>query len=254
MYTIFITEDNELNAHVRERIMQRSKLVDNLHFLTAPLYKGQDMSKYTVMMEYFKPVSKQYKSELLTRSKDLYENCIEYILPLDTEVTSEPGSVEIQLTFTYIEMDEDGAVIQRVRKTSPGELKITPIAAWSDFIPDEALSALDQRLLYLLARQQHLEDLQNAYMEEKADDISYENNVLQLLANGKKIGSKHEIASGQSSNDVIEFDPKTTSRMSKMLDTNNKYNTSYKKSNLTNNPVSSGDVNVSSENIKTILF
>lgn len=250
MYTIFITEDNELNAHVRERIMQRSKLVDNLHFLTAPLYKGQDMSKYTVMMEYFKPVSKQYKSELLTRSKDLYENCIEYILPLDTELTSEPGTVEIQLTFTYIEMDEDGAVIQRVRKTSPGELKITPIAAWSDFIPDEALSALDQRLLYLLARQQHLEDLQNAYMEEKADDISYENNVLQLLANGKKIGSKHEIASGQSNNDVVEFDVGLDSHIAHFADTNSKYNKGYN----TNQNINHKEDNVSSDDIKTILF
>lgn len=250
MYTIFITEDNELNAHVRERIMQRSKLVDKLHFLTAPLYKGQDMSKYTVMMEYFKPVSKQYKSELLTRSKDLYENCIEYILPLDTELTSEPGTVEIQLTFTYIEMDEDGAVIQRVRKTSPGELKITPIAAWSDFIPDEALSALDQRLLYLLARQQHLEDLQNAYMEEKADDISYENNVLQLLANGKKIGSKHEIASGQSSNDVVEFDVGLDSHIAHFADTNSKYNKGYN----TNQNINHKEDNVSSDDIKTILF
>lgn len=253
MYTIFITEDNELNAHVRERIMQRSKLVDNFHFLTAPLYKGQDMSKYTVMMEYFKPVSKQYKSELLTRSKDLYENCIEYILPLDTELTSEPGTVEIQLTFTYIEMDEDGAVIQRVRKTSPGELKITPIAAWSDFIPDEALSALDQRLLYLLARQQHLEDLQNAYMEEKADDISYENNVLQLLANGKKIGSKHEIASGQSSNDVIEFDVGLDSRIAHVADTNSKYS-KYNKDYNTNQNVNHKEENISSDDIKTILF
>lgn len=250
MYTIFITEDNELNAHVRERIMQRSKLVDNLHFLTAPLYKGQDMSKYTVMMEYFKPVSKQYKSELLTRSKDLYENCIEYILPLDTELTSEPGTVEIQLTFTYIEMDEDGAVIQRVRKTSPGELKITPIAAWSDFIPDDALSALDQRLLYLLARQQHLEDLQNAYMEEKADDISYENNVLQLLANGKKIGSKHEVASGQASNDVVEFDVGLDSHIAHFADTNSKYNKGYN----TNQNINHKEDNVSSDDIKTILF
>lgn len=250
MYTIFITEDNELNAHVRERIMQRSKLVDNLHFLTAPLYKGQDMSKYTVMMEYFKPVSKQYKSELLTRSKDLYENCIEYILPLDTELTSEPGTVEIQLTFTYIEMDEDGAVIQRVRKTSPGELKITPIAAWSDFIPDDALSALDQRLLYLLARQQHLEDLQNAYMEEKADDISYENNVLQLLANGKKIGSKHEVASGQTSNDVVEFDVGLDSHIAHFTDTNSKYNKGYN----TNQNINHKEDNVSSDDIKTILF
>ena len=33
MYTILVTESNELVTSVKERIMQRSKLVDSLHFL-----------------------------------------------------------------------------------------------------------------------------------------------------------------------------------------------------------------------------
>ena len=32
MYTFLINEDNTLTASVVERVMQRSKLVDNLHF------------------------------------------------------------------------------------------------------------------------------------------------------------------------------------------------------------------------------
>ena len=214
MYTFLITESNELLASVRERIMQRSKLVDKLHFLTAPIYKGEDMSKYTVLMEYITPVSKQYKSEFLTLSNELYKDNLEYTLPLDTELTGEPGQLEIQITFSYVEMDEYGKTIQHIRKISPGELTIVPIAAWSDMIPDAALSALDQRLLALQARQEQLEDLQNTYMEEKADDLSYENNVLQLVSNGKKIGSKHTISPSGSGEgvtgefDVIEFSDK----------------------------------------------
>ena len=49
MFTFLIGEDNTLTASVVERIMERSKLVDNLHFLADPTYKGVDMSDYTVM-------------------------------------------------------------------------------------------------------------------------------------------------------------------------------------------------------------
>ena len=73
MYTILVNETNELVTSVRERIMQRSKLVDSLHFLVDPAYKGIDMSDFTVMLEYILPVSKEYKSEILSKSDNLYK-------------------------------------------------------------------------------------------------------------------------------------------------------------------------------------
>lgn len=39
MYTFLINEDNSLTASVIERIMERSKLVDSLHFLADTTYK-----------------------------------------------------------------------------------------------------------------------------------------------------------------------------------------------------------------------
>lgn len=50
MYTFLINEDNTITASLTERIMQRSKLVDNLHFLADQTYKGVDISDYTVML------------------------------------------------------------------------------------------------------------------------------------------------------------------------------------------------------------
>lgn len=44
MYTFLIGADNTLTASTTERIMQRSKLVDSLHFLADPTYKGVDMT------------------------------------------------------------------------------------------------------------------------------------------------------------------------------------------------------------------
>ena len=147
MYTLLLNESNELITTVKERIMQRSKLVDNLHFLVAPAYKGIDMSDFTVMMEYLMPVSREYKSEILVKSDALYKDMLEYKLPFDTCLTKEAGSIEVQLTFTRLTLDAEGNNIQQVRKTSPASIKILPITAWSDIIPDEALTALDQRII-----------------------------------------------------------------------------------------------------------
>ena len=59
MYTILLGEDNELVTSVQERIMQRSKLVDSLHFLVEPIYKEENMAEYECLMEYILPVSRE---------------------------------------------------------------------------------------------------------------------------------------------------------------------------------------------------
>ena len=175
MYTILINEDNTLTASVVERVMQQSKLVDTLHFLADPEYKGKDMRDYVVMLEYRLPVSKKYRTEFLTLSDELYKNKLEYKLPFDTALTSEAGVIEFQLTFGNIEMDAEGRTTQYIRKVGPGEIKIIDVYDWAATIPDEALNALDQRII---------------------DNLSYKNEMLQLTANGNPIGNAVQIKSG----------------------------------------------------------
>lgn len=193
MYTFLINEDNTLTCSVEERIMERSKMVDNLHFLADTTYKGVDMSDYTVLLEYLLPVSKRYKTEILTKSDELYKNKLEYVLPFDTNLTNEPGDVQIQLTFSNITMDPDGKTTQHVRKVGPGVVHIVPISAWSDVVPDASLTAVDQRILALEALAKSLQDRNQAIFDSKADNLSYEDQVLQLTANGKKIGNAIKI-------------------------------------------------------------
>ena len=147
MYTILVNDNNELVTTVKERIMQRSKLVDDLHFLVAPTYKNIDMSDFAVTMEYVLPISREYKTENLVKSDELYKEKLEYKLPFDTCLTKEHGKVEVQLTFTKVALNAEGKSIQQVRKTSPAVITIVPISAWSDMIADSALTALDQRIL-----------------------------------------------------------------------------------------------------------
>ena len=91
MYVILVENDNSMQTTQKERIMQRSKLVDELWFLVPPDYKGYDMSTFTVLLEYVLPVSRKYCSEILVRSEDGYQGRLKYLLPIDTNLTSEAG-------------------------------------------------------------------------------------------------------------------------------------------------------------------
>lgn len=192
MYTLLLNETNELITSVKERIMQRSKLVDNLHFLVEPNYKGLDMGEFSATMEYVLPVSREYKTEALVKSDSLYKDMLEYKLPFDTCLTKEAGKIEVQLTFTKVELDADGFAKQMVRKTSPATIAIVPISAWSDIIADSALSALDQRLIQVDAIINAANEFNQYLYETKADNIIFDKktNTLQLTAGGKTIGNK----------------------------------------------------------------
>lgn len=205
MYTILVNDNNELITTVKERIMQRSKLVDNLHFLVNPMYKNVDMSEFTVTMEYVLPVSRAYKTEILVKSESLYKEQLEYVLPFDTCLTKEAGKIEIQLTFTKVSLDEEGTAKQQVRKTGPTTITIVPITAWSDIIPDSALSSLDQRLIMVDAMIQAANEMNQHLLDSKADDISYNvnTNELQLLANGNTIGKRVAVKSNVDLSDGV---------------------------------------------------
>ena len=195
MYTILVNNDNTLLTTVKERIMQRSKLVDSLHFIANKIYKECDMETFNVMLEYILPVSKEYKSEILVLSNNDYDGSgkyLEYILPFDTNLTKEAGQIEVQLTFTKVELDAEGNGIQYVRKTSPCAITIVPVSAWSDIIPDSALNAVDQKMLEMDARMKELEDIAFDFAGTKADNLIYnvEDQTLQLTASGETIGRK----------------------------------------------------------------
>lgn len=192
MYVILVNEDNTLTASKKERIMQRSKLFDSLWFLAEPTYKNYEMNKCTVVMEYILPVSKKYCSDILELSDDGYQEYLKYVVPFDSKLTAEAGEVELQLTFIYSDLDENGDSIQRVRKTSTANVNIVPISAWSDIIPDSALSALDQRIIKLDSQLKEIADINEVYSASKADNIKYDADAqtLQLLSGTKEIGDK----------------------------------------------------------------
>lgn len=204
MYTILIKDNNEMIGSIIERIMQRSSGIDKIRFLVAPTYNDIDMADCTLLLEYRLPISKELKSIILEKSEELYRDNIEYLLPIDINLTKEAGKIEIQASFLRTTMEADGAVTSKVRKIQPYFIDIIPISAWSNMIPDSEFAAIDQRILKLDAIANQLSETNNSIMDSKADDISYKDNTIQLLANGKKIGTSH-VLDQQKETDLIDF-------------------------------------------------
>lgn len=193
-YMILVNDDDTLYGSKKCRIMQRQKLVNDLVFVVSPIYRNvHDMTKASVLLEYLLPISKKYKTVYLELCDERYNECfLQYKLPLDTDITSEHGAVELQLTFAYVEMDENGKMTQRVRKTSTTTMEVTPISKWSDIIPDSALGGLDQRLIVMNAQIQALDEYMNALDNNQVDGLVYDDKseTLQLSARGTGVGNK----------------------------------------------------------------
>ena len=192
MYTIIVCDDNSLYGAKKEKVIQKEKLFNKLWFLVAPHYNGYDMSQCTVTMRYLLPISKEFVTETLVLSEERYEEYLKYILPIDTCLTKEHGDVELNLTFTLLDVDDNGNIIQRVRKTTNCIITITPIPNWDALIPDSSLAALDQRILKQDAQIRALTELAESFDNNQVDNLVYDdiNETLQLYANGVGIGDK----------------------------------------------------------------
>lgn len=172
IYTLLVQDDNTLFASKKTAVMQYSKLVDSLLFLCPLKYNDENMMDYnTVLLEYLTPVSRTYNTVFLTRLPELYNGHIQYVLPVDTAITAEAGDVELQLTFIRTEADsESGTINEHTRKIGSYRLKVFPIANWSQFIPDKALTVLDQKIARLLALQEEITEMQEAIINGTIDD------------------------------------------------------------------------------------
>ena len=191
-YVFLLEKDNLLTTSHREVIMQREKLVNEIWFLVNPEYNDNDMSIFNVMLEYILPCSKEYHALDLVQDPAGYQEYLKYVVPLDTNLSSERGDIELQLTFLYVGLDADGNGVQKVRKTKPAKLHITPGAAWSDIIPDSALSVIDQRIIKTQAQINELGYYAEVINENQVNNLKYDanNETLQLMAGTKGIGDK----------------------------------------------------------------
>lgn len=189
MYTILLNSDNELITTHAEKVMERSNLFHTLCFLVDPGHNGFNIPDFTVFLKYKTPVTNTCRIAALKPSQELYHGKLAYQLPFGTNLTAEPGKVEVSLMFTAIDLNPDGSFSDPALETEKAYIPIIPVSTWSYLIPDDALDPILQIAQVLLANGKYLEEAARIYDQTKADGLRLDHvkKELQLTSHGEPI-------------------------------------------------------------------
>lgn len=191
-----MNSDKTLTTSERTKIYQRDKLVDSIQFLFPKSYQTFDITKSNAVLQYT-DLANIAHAEVLVKDEELYKDMVRFTLPLDTSITRYAGDIILFFTLSYVDTTEN---TQYVLHTGEATVNISPLKDLYAFVPDESLAFVDQMIGTLDAKLQATEKMAEAYDKNKADNLVYENNSLQLTSNGEKIGKPVTILSGEGGN------------------------------------------------------
>lgn len=190
MYTFLICQDNSIIATEKDRIMEKSSLVDTLQFLVEKEYNGFDMREFDLIIEGYLPISHEIQVETLSIADDNYKNLYyAYQLPINSGMTKEAGDLQFSLSFIKSDLDPDsGKPINYVRRIQVGHINVLPVESWFS-APDTALTQLTQ--LYLQNQQNimALRDTASTIVASAPNDIAINNNEIYLTHENTRIGN-----------------------------------------------------------------
>jgi len=190
MYTFLICQDNTLIATEKDRIMEKSSLVDTLQFIVEKEYNGFDMSEFDLVIEGYLPISHEIQIETLTIADNNYKDLYyAYQLPLNSGLTKEAGDLQFSLSFIKADLDPDtGKTINYIRRIQVGHLNILPVESWFS-VPDTALTQLTQ--LYLQNQQNimALRDQASIISSSAPNDIVITTEDIHLAHDNTRVGN-----------------------------------------------------------------
>lgn len=189
MYTLRITDDNNVITTVKESLMEKSNCVNSIQIIINKLYKEQiDMTDTTAYMKYVLPVTKKIKMTQLIADTTTDESHILYTIPVTANISAEPGDIEVSFTFLKLVHDEESDTTNSyVRKTESGLIHITKLAQFDSYEPSEMLTELDQRILALMATAEDIKKLGQATYDNMPIDMKLDSEAKKLTlvnANG----------------------------------------------------------------------
>lgn len=189
MYTLRITDDNNVITTVKESLMEKSNCVNSIQIVINKLYKEQiDMTDTTAYMKYVLPVTKKIKMTQLIADTTTDESHILYTIPVTANISAEPGDIEVSFTFLKLVHDEESdTTTSYVRKTESGLIHITKLAQFDSYEPSEMLTELDQRILALMATAEDIKKLGQATYDNMPIDMKLDSEAKKLTlvnANG----------------------------------------------------------------------
>lgn len=189
MYTLRITDDNNVITTVKESLMEKSNCVNSIQIIINKVYKEQiDMADTTAYMKYVLPVTKKIKMTQLIADTTTDESHILYTIPVTANISAEPGDIEVSFTFLKLVHDEESdTTTSYVRKTESGLIHITKLAQFDSYEPSEMLTELDQRILALMATAEDIKKLGQATYDNMPIDMKLDSEAKKLTlvnANG----------------------------------------------------------------------
>ena len=189
MYTLRITDDNNVITTVKESLMEKSNCVNSIQIIINKLYKEQiDMTDTTAYMKYVLPVTKKIKMTQLIADTTTDESHILYTIPVTANISAEPGDIEVSFTFLkLVHDDESDTTTSYFRKTESGLIHITKLAQFDSYEPSEMLTELDQRILILMATAEDIKKLGQATYDNMPIDMKLDSEAKKLTlvnANG----------------------------------------------------------------------
>lgn len=204
-----MNQDKSLTITTKTNIYRKENMVDKLKFLFPEKYQELELADCTATLKYTDTNNVPH-AEILQKDEELYKGRLSYSLPVDSDLTKFPGDINLRVTFTKLDMDTQ---IQYTMHTGEVTIPILPLSDYYNFVPEESLEFVDQMVGTLQAKIEAIEKIAETYDSEKADNISYENDKLQLTSNGFKIGDPVSISGGSGGNpggsdnefEVVEF-------------------------------------------------
>lgn len=195
MYTILMNNDGSLICTTPRNILYQSEnYADTIHFILPQKYKDIELKDFTVALKYINPANIA-KLEILTLSNSEYkESYLEYILPVNTEITKMAGKISYYLTMLKVDKQTGTKYISH---SSEAVLEIKQVNNY--FTDENSFQSIDRKIF-------ELQEIAAIYDKSKADNIAREDNNIYLTANGNKIGDSIPLdAYDPDGLDVIEF-------------------------------------------------
>lgn len=192
MYTILLNASGTLTTSRIETIMQKST-GNSVKFIVPANYMGHDLSALTCYMKYVMPVSKNMRMKTLTFSPttEYGSDYLECVLDANANFTAQAGDIEVSLSFFGTTLNgQNDSITTEVAKTQSGRIHITPISVFEEYVPDELLNEVDQRIIALQAQAKGLNALADSLYNSSVRDIGLDDASIKAInGDGSFVGT-----------------------------------------------------------------
>ena len=185
MHTIVVDNNNYMQTSVYKPILQCSNLTEYIKILVPEIYFKYDMLDFMAKLEYKTPETGRIGSIELNDPAILENGYIQFVFAVDIDMTEEAGILKVLLVFTK-ENEQGGESL--VRNVGPADVYVKPIEKW-----EEDSDSVDKKLAEMQNMIDDIKETQDRMDKEKADNISYTDDMLQLTSNDSLIGDAVKI-------------------------------------------------------------